>query len=357
MSEHESLAPSELARKYNAVNNEFKRLQDALSRRRAEDRHVLKAKDWVWKTSMDMIGLQFKKTHQVAYLVAPELGFNVYNFHSFVAEIPPGGQEGAYHSHGEAIKLYLKGRGREIIGDKVYEVEAGDVMFVPANTWHGTQNPYDDSFRFCAVAYTDIGVPRMQPVIFRSRKDLEGEGAKKLAFSKPVAGDYERMDPWELITARRNLLKQLGPLEEEMERRRKLDRHLIKAAELNWEPSGRSTGTKERGWRRHAKAVAPEMGFDAYNLQSFFVEVDPGQTEGAYQSHHEALKFYLKGRGTEIIGGKEYDIEAGDVVFVPANTWHRSQNTSTDEPLRFFVVTQGRRVPLAVQVPFKVRED
>jgi hypothetical protein len=96
--EYESLAPSELARRYNAVNNEFKRLQEALNRKRAEDRHVLKAKDWVWKTSMEMIGLQFKKTHQVAYLVAPELGFNVYNLHSFVAEIPPGGQEGAYHS-------------------------------------------------------------------------------------------------------------------------------------------------------------------------------------------------------------------------------------------------------------------
>jgi mannose-6-phosphate isomerase-like protein (cupin superfamily) len=69
------------------------------------------------------------------------------------------------------------------------------------------------------------------------------------------------------------------------------------------------------------------------------------------------LKLYAQGRGRELIGGKEYDVEAGDLVFIPANTWHGSQNPSTDEPLRFFAVTQGRRTPLAVQVPFKIRTD
>jgi mannose-6-phosphate isomerase-like protein (cupin superfamily) len=82
-----------------------------------------------------------------------------------------------------------------------------------------------------------------------------------------------------------------------------------------------------------------------------------GGQEGAYHSHGEALKFYLKGRDREIIGGEEYDVDAGDLVFVPANTWHGSHNPSTDERLRFFAVTQGRRTPLAVQVPFKMRDD
>ena len=54
----------------------------------------------------------------------------------------------------------------------------------------------------------------------------------------------------------------------------------------------------------------------------------------AYHSYGEAVKFYLKGRNREIIGGEEYDVEAG-----------------------FFAVTQGRRTPLAVQVPFKMRDD
>ncbi len=62
---------------------------------------------------------------------------------------------------------------------------------------------------------------------------------------------------------------------------------------------------KERSGRRNAKAVSPEMGFNVHNFQSFFVEIDPGKSEGAYHSHSEALKLYIKGRGREIIGGKE----------------------------------------------------
>ena len=69
------------------------------------------------------------------------------------------------------------------------------------------------------------------------------------------------------------------------------------------------------------------------------------------------LEALHQGTGREIIGGEEYDVEAGDLVFVPANVWHGSQNLSTDEPLRSFAVTQERRTPLAVQVPFKIRDD
>jgi len=69
------------------------------------------------------------------------------------------------------------------------------------------------------------------------------------------------------------------------------------------------------------------------------------------------MKLHNKGPGGEIIGGKEYDVEAGDLVFVPANTWHGSQNPSTGEPLDFFAVTQGRRTRLSVQVLFKIRGD
>jgi len=83
------------------------------------------------------------------------------------------------------------------------------------------------------VAYTDIGVPLMRSVIFRSGKDLESDEFKKAVASKPVRASYEAMDPWKMISARRTLLKLLGRLEEEMEKRRKLYRHHVKAAELN----------------------------------------------------------------------------------------------------------------------------
>jgi len=348
----ESLDALDLARKYNSVNFQLKKLQGELDNRRKEDRHIVRQKDWIWRTSKEQINLDFKKTHRVANLIAPELGFNVYNYKAFVVEIPPGGQEGAYHRHGEAVKYYLAGRGLEIIGDKQYEVEAGDVMYVPADTWHGTQNPYDEPLRFFAVGYTDIGVPLMRPTIFLARDDLKPHEPE----AAPPQKNFGEMDGWEIAKARSAILRELAPLELEMERRRKMDKHHTKAKDLDWRQSGVSIGMKAPAIRRGARAVAPELGFNVYNFVAFFLELGAGGTEGAYHSHGEAIKYYVSGRGREIIGDKEYEVEAGDAVFVPANVWHGTQNPYS-EPVRFFAIAQGRRAPLAVQVPFKIRED
>ena len=85
-------------------------------------------------------------------VIAPELGFDIYNIHLFVAGPPPKVEAGRYHTHGDALKFYLRGRGYEFIGDQRFEVKAGDFLHVPANIWHGTQNPYDEPLRFYAVA-------------------------------------------------------------------------------------------------------------------------------------------------------------------------------------------------------------
>lgn len=84
--------------------------------------------------------------------ISPELGFDVHTMYSFIAEIPPRTEGGRYHRHGEAIKYYLSGRAVELVGDEEYQVGPGDFIFIPANTWHGTQNPYDEPVRFLAVA-------------------------------------------------------------------------------------------------------------------------------------------------------------------------------------------------------------
>ncbi|HKZ51219.1 MAG TPA: cupin domain-containing protein, partial [Dehalococcoidia bacterium] len=71
----------------------------------------------------------------------------------------------------EAIKYYLSGKGAEIIGDKRYEVEAGDVGFIPAHVWHGTQNTGSEPLRFLAVVQS-TGTPLLKPIVFRIREDL-----------------------------------------------------------------------------------------------------------------------------------------------------------------------------------------
>lgn len=127
---------NELVEALSAVNMQ-------VAERRTQGRLHVKAGQQDWQNVGPWIGT-LKTQMRWKPLVMPELGFPVHNFYSFMIEIPPGTEEGRYHIHGEAIKLYLKGRGVELIGDERFEVEAGDVVLVPANVWHGTQNPYDE---------------------------------------------------------------------------------------------------------------------------------------------------------------------------------------------------------------------
>ena len=155
------------------------KVEEELNRRRRQGRHVVKKTEQAWDRSMSIIGMRPKISHHpICLLVSPELGFNVHNFHAFFLEIPPGSSDGAYHMHGEAIKYYLGGRGIEIIGDERYEVEAGDVAFIPAFTWHGTQNPGPEPLRFLAVVQ-GMGTSVQKNPVFLIREDMrEGPEAR-----------------------------------------------------------------------------------------------------------------------------------------------------------------------------------
>jgi mannose-6-phosphate isomerase-like protein (cupin superfamily) len=173
---YEKLTPQELARKHHQLVEETGRIEEELNRRRAEDRHLVRAEEVEWRDLGESIGMKPKKqVIRRASLVSPELGFNVHNFHAFLAEFPPGSDEGAYHMHGEAVKYYLSGQGIEIVGDKQYQVKAGDTVFIPAHTWHGTQNPGPEPLRFLAVAHSGLGVPICVRPIFKVREDLRRE--------------------------------------------------------------------------------------------------------------------------------------------------------------------------------------
>jgi len=348
-----------LGRKYAEVVQEVGVLELEIEKRRKENRHVIKPKDWVWRTPRQTIGMEPKTAeHQNVRLIGAELGFNVHNFHAFIVDIPPGGSEGAYHMHGEAIKFYLEGRMKEIVGDEEHEVRAGDVMLVPGHVWHGTQNPFSEKARFLAIAHTGAGAPMVRQPMFRIREDLRQKDFEQtkegIAFANK---NYAPMEGVELGRIRHHLIQELCVLEDEMERRREKNRHLMRQEELEWNEVKAGIGMAAKGKSpKFAKAVFPELGFPAHNFLSFFMEVPPGSSEGAYHMHGEAIKYYLDGKGREIIGDKEYDVEKGDVVFVPANTWHGTQNPS-DKPLRFFATIQARGTPLAIQPVFKVRDD
>ena len=150
---------------------EFGRLEEELNRRRVQGRHIVRSEDQVWRTKAVMEGMQMKQPVRSTSLVAPEQGFDSHNFHAFILEIPRGSQEGAYHTHGEAVKYYLEGEGLEIIGENRYQVKAGDTVFIPAFTWHGTQNTGAGPIRIFAVSHGEVGAPLVKQVIYASKSN------------------------------------------------------------------------------------------------------------------------------------------------------------------------------------------
>jgi quercetin dioxygenase-like cupin family protein len=129
---------------------------------RARDCHITRGDEVSWE---DIMSIETQGAPlRMALVVSPHLGFNVNSMRAAFIEIPPHSTEGAYHRHGEAVKFYLSGHAVEKIGDRVYDVKAGDTVFIPANVWHGTQNPTDDPVRIFAVSQA-LGATLDVPVI------------------------------------------------------------------------------------------------------------------------------------------------------------------------------------------------
>lgn len=345
----------ELGRVYNEFMGRYGQIAQALATGRARDRHIIHPDEWDWKVRGQ--GGQHKSAqHRNADLISAECGFNAFNMHAFSVELAPGESEGAYHVHGEALKFYLKGVGKEIIGDREYDVEAGDVILVPAHVWHGTQNPYPDTVRFLAFAHAGAGAPMFQQPIFHTREDLQEKDPDRTKIPFDLGKhSYTEAEMHALGRARYHLMQELGNVEREMESRRLIQRHLMRQSELEWRDLSEEIGVEQSGPPvRIAKAICPDLEFPARNFLASFIEV-PGQaTEPVVHRHGEEVKYFMQGRGVETIGDAEFEVGPGDLIFVPANTWHSTRNRS-DEPLRFFSVQQARGTPVATPAYLDVR--
>jgi mannose-6-phosphate isomerase-like protein (cupin superfamily) len=116
-----------------------------------------------WEKWSDFV-TSFDKKSPILWkpLISPTHGFPIHNFYSFLVQVPPKFRQESYHIHGEAIKLYTRGKGIEHIGDQTFEVTAGDAILIPANEWHGTENPYDEPIEFYGTQMLD-GTYLQQP--------------------------------------------------------------------------------------------------------------------------------------------------------------------------------------------------
>ncbi len=73
-------------------------------------------------------------------------------------------------------------------------------------------------------------------------------------------------------------------------------------------------------------------GAPVYKLR--MIEIEPGGHSPDHSHPYEHENFVVEGRGRVMMDGRWYDLEAGDVVFVPPNVRHQYTNAG-DVPFRF----------------------
>ena len=135
---------------------ELSYVEEEIQRRATQRRIHVKAGDQHWRVDPG----SGCKTWMI---ISPEGGFDIHNFMTFMLEIPPHFSSGKYHVHGDAVKHYLSGRGKEMVGDQVFDVGPGDFIHIPAGVWHGTENPYDEPIRILGTQIRP-GAPLQIPV-------------------------------------------------------------------------------------------------------------------------------------------------------------------------------------------------
>jgi mannose-6-phosphate isomerase-like protein (cupin superfamily) len=60
------------------------------------------------------------------------------------------------HLHNDELIFIHKGEGKLTLGENIYEVKTGDVVFVPRGVWHGLDNTGKDELRM-VFQYTPAG--------------------------------------------------------------------------------------------------------------------------------------------------------------------------------------------------------
>ncbi len=167
----------------------------------------------------------------------------------------------------------------------------------------------------------------------------------------PEDSNFSSLSSEELARQRYELVQRLGEYDMELENRRHEGRIHVKGEELEWQEGPLVKPLDGKITLKTTPIITPERGFDASTLMAFMGELAPKTGGGKYHRHNEAVKYYLSGRGVEIVGDKEYQVKAGDFVFIPANVWHGTQNPY-DEPLRFYAVAMQPGNPVQTAAPY-----
>ena len=92
------------------------------------------------------------------------MGFDIHTLQLSLRLVPPGYQDTALHSHGEAVHYFLSGVGRQTVGQVELSVSAEDLVFVPSGAPHGIHNTGGEVMRVL-IAEQLPGTCLQRPVI------------------------------------------------------------------------------------------------------------------------------------------------------------------------------------------------
>jgi mannose-6-phosphate isomerase-like protein (cupin superfamily) len=209
-------------------------------------------------------------------------------------------------------------------------VEAGDLAFIPANIWHGTENTGQEPMVF--IAFHQLpGTHLPVPAPWQYEVSDLGGGTSLAAFLASAAEeDPAAMDSATLYSRRQHFLHQLGVLDDEFNRRRQQTRYVVHRRDVPWEVDVDS---------QTVPLVAPELGFNIFTLQVSLRMVPPHHQDSTSYSGGESVRYFLNGTGRQTVEDTNLEVAAGDLVFVPSGARHGLSNPG-DEPLRLLVAEQ-----------------
>jgi quercetin dioxygenase-like cupin family protein len=100
--------------------------------------------------SADVEPLKLESGGTLRVVTGDECGFGDVSL--IVSEYPVGTEADATHRHPHISSIVVtEGRGLFTVGDQTVEAEVGDIVVVPANTWHSFRNNGDGPLRVVGV--------------------------------------------------------------------------------------------------------------------------------------------------------------------------------------------------------------
>lgn len=97
------------------------------------------------------------------------------------------------------------------------------------------------------------------------------------------------------------------------------------------------------GWVTY-DLIEPQTGIDTKTMRLGLVELNPGEETKLHYHNCEEIFYIIEGTGFIEIEGVEYEVNAGDGVFVKPNEKHMSRNKS-DKLLRYIFVCSQPQHP------------